>query len=269
MNNKNSEIITVREAAKILDLSTQKIYRAIKQKKFDVYGNATIRLSRKQVEEYKQGIITAKSRCSPYGDIGLDFDESLKMLESFHNPNSMRLPLKYLSKSRYAISNKARVINLSYNKELSQNPASHGYLQVDLVINKKKISLRVHVLTAYVWCPNSKFKNEVHHIDGNLLNNNANNLIWMSSKEHDKAHRLLDEAKKTDDWSIYTQYILSIQEDNKWTDEYRCITFEKDNAIIFVWITKSAYIDYKTGLRTLDEIYWNEVKAESIISKIE
>ena len=55
----------------------------------------------------------------------------------------------------------------------------------------------------------------------------------------------------------------------QFTDEYRCITFEKDNVIIFVWITKSAYNDYKTGLRTLDEIYWNEVKAESIISKTE
>ena len=78
---------------------------------------------------------------------------------------------------------------------------------------------------------------------------------------------MLDDAKVSNDFTEYNNYIDEIRKDNKWEEEYRCIAFEKDNAIIFVWITKKAYTDYKNGIRTLDEIYFDEIKSERIVRK--
>lgn len=35
---------------------------------------------------------------------------------------------------------------------------------------------------------------EVHHIDGNHLNNNCKNLIWLSSEAHKKVHELISKG---------------------------------------------------------------------------
>ncbi len=81
------------------------------------------------------------------------------------------------------------------------------------------------------------------------------------------AHSLLNEAKEANDFIKYNQYIAEIKKDNEWDEEYRCVAFEKENVTIFVWITKKAYTDYKNGVRTLNEIYYDEVKADRIVRK--
>lgn len=250
-----------------LKSAKQKIYKAVRRHQLDVFGSSKILLNTKQIESFIAGKITARSMYSPFGNITLDFDESIRFLESFHNPNSANTPLKYKSICQYAVSNRGRIIDLTYRRVLSQNKSAHGYLQTSLRVNGKKFDERVHVLVAFVWCPNGKLKCEVHHIDGDIDNNNAVNLIWMTKSEHIKAHELLKKAKETNDFSEYNKFIAKIQKDNEWNEEYRCVAFEKENATIFVWITKKAYNDYKNGIRTLDEIYYDEVKSERIVRK--
>lgn len=286
MQNKRNNLITVKEAAEVLispeynsidkkspeykmvlKSAKQKIYKAVRRHQLDVFGSSKILLNAKQVEDFIAGKITAKSMYSPFGNITLDFDESVRFIESFHNPNSTKDPLKYKSKCQYAISNKGQVIDLTYRRALSQNKSAHGYLQASIRVNGKDLCERVHVLVAFVWCANGKLKCDVHHIDGDISNNNAINLIWMTKEEHWKAHELLKKAKETNDFTEYNTYIAEIQKDNQWDEEYRCVAFEKENATIFVWITKKAYNDYKNGIRTLDEVYYDEIKAERIVRK--
>lgn len=67
------------------------------------------------------------------------------------------------------------------SKILSLNSLStSGYSQVSIK-NKKRF---VHRLVALTFISNSENKPEVNHIDSNKLNNNMNNLEWVTSKEN-------------------------------------------------------------------------------------
>lgn len=60
-----------------------------------------------------------------------------------------------------------------------------GYLKVRLVVKGKRRNIKVHrlVALAFLGAPPSPF-HEVRHIDGNRLNNHAENLAWGTSKEN-------------------------------------------------------------------------------------
>ena len=57
-----------------------------------------------------------------------------------------------------------------------------------------KVTHSVHKLVALAYPEYAgvyKEGYEVHHIDGNHLNNNCRNLIWLSSEAHKKVHELI------------------------------------------------------------------------------
>lgn len=43
------------------------------------------------------------------------------------------------------------------------------------------------------------YKNEIHHLNRNRLDNNVSNLICLSSKQHHRLHRLFDLFEKSED----------------------------------------------------------------------
>ena len=47
----------------------------------------------------------------------------------------------------------------------------------------------VHRLVAKAFIPNPLNKSDVHHIDGNSLNNHVSNLIWVTRAEHRLFHK--------------------------------------------------------------------------------
>lgn len=63
-----------------------------------------------------------------------------------------------------------------------------GYLQYRMRLNTKKTARYIHRLVAehFVdgWMPDL----HVHHKDGDITNNTAENLQWLSKQEHDKRH---------------------------------------------------------------------------------
>ena len=63
-----------------------------------------------------------------------------------------------------------------------------GYLNINLkVYNKKnKKRFRINRLVALIFIPNPKNKPQVNHKDGNKLNNNVDNLEWVTAKENIK-----------------------------------------------------------------------------------
>ena len=77
----------------------------------------------------------------------------------------------------YLVSDKGRVKRL---KVLTLNVGNSGYKTANIRGNTKT----VHRLVASAFIPNPKNKRCVNHIDGNKLNNNVNNLQWVTHKEN-------------------------------------------------------------------------------------
>lgn len=72
-------------------------------------------------------------------------------------------------------------------KIMKQSFTSTGYLMVNL----ERKMCKVHRLVAYAFIPNLENKPHINHKDGNTLNNNVDNLEWVTPKEN------VDHAIKT------------------------------------------------------------------------
>lgn len=94
---------------------------------------------------------------------------------------------------KYLVSNYGRIYSLKHRKILSPftNTANkHGdYLFVKLSANGRKQNHRIHRLVAEAFIENTYGKPIVHHIDCNIKNNRADNLMWCTREEHTQIHR--------------------------------------------------------------------------------
>ena len=61
-----------------------------------------------------------------------------------------------------------------------------GYYQCVLYKSSKRCYVRIHRLIAKAFVANTYSKKQVDHIDGNKLNNNINNLQWVTNSENVK-----------------------------------------------------------------------------------
>lgn len=257
------ELITVRQASELADRQQATIRKAVKDHKLDRYGeNGRIMIDKKQLLEWVAKKPYAKRSTKQSWNMILDFDESLRLVEGLHNPNNAVKPARYMISTKYAVSNKGNVYELSKGTKLKPTLNGCEYLQVSLCTDSKRLDERVHILVAFCWCPNAKFKKEVHHINAVKTDNDKDNLIWMTTEEHAKAHRLLNAAKNSGDCIEYDDFIEKIRLENQWQGEYRGLMFEKGfkdlRMATYVWIEKKAYEDYQNGIRSLNEITWDE-----------
>ena len=62
----------------------------------------------------------------------------------------------------------------------------HGYMEISFYINGASYTRSVHRLVAEAFIEHTKERNQVHHIDEDRTNNNVNNLMWVTPKEHGK-----------------------------------------------------------------------------------
>jgi hypothetical protein len=84
----------------------------------------------------------------------------------------------------YEISNYGRCRNKYGILKTMVNPIS-GYVTVGLYKDGKLSQHRVHRLVAHAFCAGySEERNQVNHIDGNILNNKSSNLEWVSASEN-------------------------------------------------------------------------------------
>ena len=86
---------------------------------------------------------------------------------------------------RYEISRDGRVFSLiGKRKELSPY-VSNDYYNISLTDNTKtKRRYRIHRLVAGTYIDRDENRNVVDHIDGDKLNNNADNLRWCTDTEN-------------------------------------------------------------------------------------
>lgn len=84
----------------------------------------------------------------------------------------------------YEVSNLGEIRNLKTKRVLKGNLKKTGYLEYCLYINKEKKYYLGHILVAKLFLENPMEYNQVNHKDGNKLNNNVNNLEWVTSSEN-------------------------------------------------------------------------------------
>lgn len=86
---------------------------------------------------------------------------------------------------KYAISNFGNIKNIVTNKILKPELTNKGYYRINLSINGIRKKYYIHRLVALMFLENNDPKrNNVNHKDGNKLNNNVENLEWVTSSEN-------------------------------------------------------------------------------------
>ena len=86
----------------------------------------------------------------------------------------------------YIISNTGLLKNTKTKKVIKPHLSNTGYYVCSMSNNGKISSANIHTLVAkaFVDNPNPALYTEVHHIDGDKLNNNADNLKWVTRQEN-------------------------------------------------------------------------------------
>lgn len=86
----------------------------------------------------------------------------------------------------YQVSSKGRVKSLlmSKSKILKTRINQWGYEVVNLKIKSETKTKQVHRLVAEAFLGSDLVKSQVNHKDGNKLNNNLDNLEWVTPKEN-------------------------------------------------------------------------------------
>lgn len=100
----------------------------------------------------------------------------------------------------YLISNFGNIKSLprknTKGKVLNPSKNNRGYLRVTLSVEGKTRYDSVHRLVAETFIPNPKKLPEVNHLDGNKLNNNVENLEWVT-KGQNQIHAYKTGLRKT------------------------------------------------------------------------
>lgn len=86
--------------------------------------------------------------------------------------------------------------------------ASHGYLSVALCF-RKQTSAQIHKLIAKAFIPNPNNYKCVNHKDGNKLNNNIDNLEWVSHAQNNK--HAYDTGLKKPFRKVTTEEVIQIR----------------------------------------------------------
>lgn len=101
----------------------------------------------------------------------------------------------------YMVSNTGLIKSLHWNKEklLKQviRNNNYPYYFVGLLKDGKRKYFAIHRLVAMMFIPNPNNYEQVDHLDGNKLNNNVENLEWVTPKENTNRAWKKGQAKYT------------------------------------------------------------------------
>lgn len=99
---------------------------------------------------------------------------------------------------KYYVSNKGRVKSLTGYEAVLLKPTitSKGYERLQIYKGGIHFNMFVHRIVAAAFLEQPQSINfQLHHKDLDRLNNSADNLIWVSPKDHFKIHREIKEKK--------------------------------------------------------------------------
>ena len=257
------KLVTIKEASQITGIPSNTIRYHIKKGRLQCVEANVKKVYLSEVEELKTFDIAQNI----WGDIILDPDDSLRPLDCFSSVKTIANPLRFRTSQHYMVSKKGRIFNLERFSELKQSEATHGYMQVAIAQYGNKYYCRVQTLVGYVWLPNPKGRNEIHHINGNKKDNRKENLLRVfnveGNREHDELDAMLKEAKRTNDFTEYDKRVQQIREDSQTDEVIDCILeLKEDGNFYFLYITREAHIDLKNGKYDIEHIPPSEIRGE-------
>lgn len=213
-----NEYHTMKECAKQTGLKNRQIEYLCKSGRVSSYKakNNRLMVSLKSLESYihrnkhlGRGPNFIGNPKLAFGDVALDADEVMKPVSSYNIDIFDSYRHEY--DVQYLITNKGKVFCAATGIFLNPD-IKNTYYYVNLPKYEKPEHVYIHRLVAYFFCDNRHFKQYVHHIDGNPLNNNAKNLLWVTSEEHGALHKLLKQETKRE----YRKMVSKIRKENKW-----------------------------------------------------
>jgi hypothetical protein len=84
----------------------------------------------------------------------------------------------------YAVSNLGHVVNIHTDRIMRSRISSNGYERVGLMKNGKQVGVFVHRLVAQAFISLIIDSDQVNHLDGDKLNNQVDNLEWVTMSEN-------------------------------------------------------------------------------------
>ena len=146
-------------------------------------------------------------------------------------------------------------------KLLKQSFTSTGYKKVELYKDGKRKSFKVHRLVAIAFIPNPDNKPEVNHIDGNKINNNIDNLEWVTSSEntiHAYETGLSPNKKELDEIRIIELY-------NKGTSKEEISRIFDVSNVVIARILKENGIRLRTKSEAFDKYHLDELDLKELL----
>lgn len=146
-------------------------------------------------------------------------------------------------------------------KLLKQTFTSTGYKKVELYKDGKRKGFKVHRLVAIAFIPNPDNKPEVNHIDGNKINNNIDNLEWVTSSEnsiHAYETGLSPNKKELDEIRIIELY-------NKGASKEEISRMFDVSNVVIVRILKENGIRLRTKSEAFDKYHLDELDLKELL----
>ena len=144
---------------------------------------------------------------------------------------------------------------------LKPSNTSTGYKKVELCKDGKRKSFKVHRLVAIAFIPNPDNKPEVNHIDGNKINNNIDNLEWVTSSEnsiHAYETGLSPNKKELDEIRIIELY-------NKGTSKEEISRMFDVSNVVIARILKENGIRLRTKSEAYDKYHLDELDLNELL----
>lgn len=243
--------VTIKEASQITGVPDNTIRWYVNKRYIETIYDAVIKVNIEELKKY----IKEKNKKVSYNPFAYSYPKENENYRPLFTLQQGKIDFPH---HKFFVGSEGSIWNLSTAKIIGGNkPDSNGHLQV--LINKK--CYYVHKLVASVWCPNRLFKQIVHHINCNKLDNRCENLLYVTIKEHAKLHKLFNDEKIEE----YNAMVDKIRVDNSWQNcknLYAIIDEELSDDKCFV----TFWVDYDGWCRLLrGDIIDNLIKDKMII----
>lgn len=154
----------------------------------------------------------------------------------------------------YLISNLGRIKNVK-NGTIMKNykNKNNPYYKITLSFGNrnKQVTMRVHRAVAQTFIPNPDNLPQVNHKDGNKLNNNIENLEWVTGKQNN-IHAVVNKLSRSGEMSqlskLTSEQIEYIKE--------KCIPYDKNFGCIA--LAKKFNVDSSTISKIIHDMSWKK-----------
>lgn len=180
----------------------------------------------------------------------------------------------------YWINEDGEVYNEITKKILTGSVGEHGYKYYRLSKNGKKKMFYAHRLVAETFLENNDNLPVVNHIDGNKLNNNINNLEWVSYSDntkhwHDtkqtqiKVCKYYTEDLPDEEWKVFGNYLVSSYGRVRHAKKNNLLSPSSACGYLKVRLSQNGLVSDYMIHKLVYQLFYGELNPEMIIDHID